>query len=117
MPKKEPAQIVNPVTSSMTDLRPITNGVFNADNAEGNSFGNVSMLKSVTNFLGSNYGFKKAIPSADSQSFPDTAPSKSSTLKMIGLGNFQNMKRIFPASDTSSMTVLISEETTALSPS
>ena len=89
MPKKEPVQIVNQATSSMTDLRPTTNNVSNVEDAKNDSFGNVLMSKNVTSFLGSNFGFKKAIPSADSQSFPDTAPSKSSTLKMIGLGNFQ----------------------------
>ena len=117
MPKKEPVQIVDQAPSSLMDLQPITNDVSGVGNAKSDSFGNVLMSKNGTNFLGSNSGFKKAIQSADSPSFPAIAPLNSSKSKIIGLSNFQSATRISPESNTSSMTVLISDETTALSPS
>ena len=117
MPKKEPVPIVNQTTSSMMDLRPTTNNVSDVEDAKNDSFGNALMSKNVTSFLGSNSGFKKAIPSADFHSFLDTAHSKSSKSKIIGLNNFHSATRISPTSNMSSMTALISDETTALSPS
>ena len=117
MPKKEPVQIVNQVPSNMTDSQPITNDVSGVGNVKSDSFGNVLMSKNVMSFLGSNSGFKKAIPSVGSHSFRDTAPSKLSKSKIIGLSNFQSTTRIWPKSNMSSMTALISDETTALSPS
>jgi hypothetical protein len=117
MPKKEPVQSVNHVTSNTTDLRQITNNVFSACNVENDSFGNALTSKNVTNFPGSISGFRKVIPSEDSHSFLDTAHLKSSKLKIIGLPNFQSATPIFPKSSTSSMMVRISDGTTALSPS
>ena len=117
MPKKEHVQIVNQVTSSMMDLQPITNDVFDAGNVKNDSFGNVLMSKNGTNFLGSNSGFKKAIQSAGSLNFPATAHSKLSESKIIGLNNYQSTIGISLKSNTSSTTALISDETTALSPS
>ena len=114
MPKKEPAQIVNQTTSSMTALQQIINTVFGVDNAESDLSGNVLMSKNVTNFLGSNSGFKKAIRSADSRSSQDTAHSKSRKSKIIGLINFRSTTATSPKSNMSSMTALISDETTAL---
>ena len=115
MPKKEPVQIVNQITSSMTALQQIINNVFGVDNAESDLSGNVLMSKNVTNFLGSNSGFKKAIQSGDSQSSRDTAHSKSNKSKIIGLSNSQSIIRTSLRSNMSSTTALISDETTALS--
>ena len=114
MPKKEPAQTVNQRTSSMMDLPPSANSVFDAGDAGNVLFGNVLMSKNVTNFLGSNSGFKKAIRSADSRSSQDTAHSKSRKSKIIGLINFRSTTATSPKSNMSSMTALISDETTAL---
>jgi hypothetical protein len=69
------------------------------------------------NFPGSNSGSKKAIPSGDSQSFPDTAHPKSNALKIIGSISAQNTKPISPASNTFSVTALILERTAASSAS
>ena len=117
MPKKDPVQNVNQTVSITMDLQETANNVSGVDDAESDLFGNVLMLKNVTSSLGSNSGFKKAIPSADSHSFLDTAHSKSSKSKMIGLINFQPTTLISPKSNTSFMMVPISDETTALSPS
>jgi hypothetical protein len=115
MPKKEPVPIVNQTTSSATALQQITNSVFGAGDVESDLSGNVLMSKNATNFPGSNSGFKKAIRSGDSQSFQDTAHSKSSKSKMIGLSNLRSATQISREFNTSSMTALISEETIALS--
>ena len=115
MPKKEPVPIVNQRTSNMMDLRQITNNVSVAEDVESILFGNVLMSKNVMSFLGFASGFKKAIPSEDSQNSRDTAPLKSSKSKTIGLCSFQSTTPTSPKSNISFMTALISEETTALS--
>ena len=115
MPKKDHALIVNQTTSSTTALQQIINNVFGVDDAESDLSGNVLMSKNVTNFLGLNSGFKKAIRSGDSQNSLDTAHPKSSKSKIIGLTNFRNATATSLKSNMSSMTALISDETTALS--
>lgn len=115
MPKKEPAQSANHAISNMTDLPRITNSVFDADSAKKDSYGNVLMLKNATNFLGSNYGSKKAIPSGDSRSFPDTAHSRSSESKIIGWVNTQHIPPTFQKYSTFFTMAPISEGTTVSS--
>ena len=117
MPKKEPAQNVKHATSNMMDLRQIKNSASDVGDVENVSFGNAAMLKNVTNFLGSNSGFKKVIPSGDSQSSRDTAHPKSSKSKIIGLSNPQSTIWTSLKSNMSSTMVLILDETTALSQS
>ena len=117
MPKKERAQIVNQAMSSATALQQVINNVFSVDDAESDLSGNVLMSKNVTNFLGSNSGFKKVIPSGDSQSSRDTAHPKSSKSKIIGLSNPQSTIWTSLKSNMSSTMVLILDETTALSQS
>ncbi len=115
MPKKEHAQVVNQTMSSATALQQIINNVFSVDDAKSDLSGNVLMSKNVMSFPGSNSGFKKAIRSGDSQSSQDTAHSKSSKSKIIGLSNPQSIMRTSLKSNTSSTMALISDETTALS--
>ena len=117
MPKKEPVQIVDQVTSSMTDLRPITNDVFDVVDAKSDSFGSVLMLKSVTSFLGSNLGSKKVILSEGLLNSPVTVLPRSNKSKIIGFINRPNKRPISLPCDTSFMTALTLAETTALSPS
>jgi len=117
MPKKEFALIANQTTLTTMVLRQIINSVSAAGDAINALFGNALMSKNVMSLLGSNYGSKKAIPLADSQNFPDTAHSKSSKSKTIGLINFQCPTPISQPFDTHSVTALISETITALSPS
>lgn len=115
MPKKEPAQIVNQPTSAVTDLREITNNVFDAAHVKNDLFGNVTMLKNVMNSLGFDSGFKKAILFGDFQSFPVTALSKSSKSKIIGLINFQFSTPTFHKLNTFFTTARILAKTTVLS--
>lgn len=117
MPKKELALIVNQPLLTRTELRQITNDVSGVGNAISALSGNAVMSKNVMNFPGSNSGFKKAILFGDFQNSPDTALSKSSKSKTTGSINSQGTTPISPTSDTSSMTALISERITALSPS
>lgn len=117
MPKKEPVQIVNQATSSVMDLRQITNNVSGAGNAGSDLSGNVLMLKNVTSLPGFNFGFKKAIRSGDFLSFPDTAHLKLNKSKIIGSINLQSAILTLPQSNMPFTTVLISEKVTALSPS
>ena len=114
MPKKELAQSANPATSNTMDLLKTTNNVFGVDSVKNDLFGNVLMLKNVTNFLGSNFGFKKAIPSEDSHSFPDTAHPKSDKSKIIGLASTQQASQTFRKSSTFFATAPISEDTNVL---
>ena len=110
MPKKEPAQIVNQTTSNTTALRSFANDVSGVVDAKSDLFGNVLMSKNVTSFLGSNSGFKKAIPSADSPNFLATAHPRSNKSKIIGLPNLPSTISISPKSSTPSMTEPTSAE-------
>jgi hypothetical protein len=116
MPKKEFALIVNQTTLTTMVLRQITSSVSAVGDAINALFGNVLMSKNAMSLPGSNSGSKKAIPFADSQNFLDTAHSKSSKLKTIGLINFQCTTPISQPFDTHSVMALISERITALSP-
>jgi len=117
MPKKDLVQNVNQVMSITMDLRETINSVSGAGDAETALSGNAGMSKSVTNFLGSSFGFKKAIRSEGSRSFPATASSKSSKSKIIGFTDRLRPATISPKSSTSSTTALILERVTALFPS
>lgn len=117
MPKKKPAQIVNQLTSSMMDSQLFANGVFDAASVKSDSFGNVSTSKNETSFLGFSFGFKKATLSAGFLNFPDTVNPKSSKSKIIGFTKPQSAISISLPSNMSSMTALILDATTALSPS
>ena len=117
MPKKEPVQIVDQVTSSMTDLRPITNGVFDVVDAKSDSFGSVLMLKSVTSFLGLNSGSKKVTLSGDLPNSLATALPRSNKSRIIGFIDYLNKTPISLLCSMSFMTALTLAETTALSPS
>jgi hypothetical protein len=107
MPKKELAPNVNLTTSNVPDLLQISNSVSSAVNVENDLSGSVSMLKNVTRFLGSIFGFRKVIRSVDFLNFQATAFLKPSKSKTIGLIKLQNQSRIFQAFNTSFMTVLI----------
>ena len=115
MPKKEPAPIVNQTISNTTDLPSFANDVSGVADAKNDSFGNVSMSKNITSFLGSNSGFKKAIPSADSHSFLATAHPRSSKSKIIGLTNLPSAISISPKSSTPFVTAPTSAKITASS--
>jgi hypothetical protein len=117
MPKKEPVSIANPPTFDVTDLRPLVSSVSVACDVINDSFGNVEMSKSATSFLGFAFGFKKVIPYADSHNSQDTAPSKLSKLKTIGLTKSRSTLPTSQRSNTSSMTALTLEKATALSQS
>ena len=115
MPKKELVQIVNQAISNKTGLHQMTNNVFDVNDVRSASFGNVSMSKSVTNFLGSSSGFKKAILSVDFQRYQVIVNSKSSKSKIIGSNKSHREKPISRKSNTRCMTELISAKTNALS--
>ena len=117
MPKKEPALIVRQATLSVMVLQHFVNNVFNVATATESSFGNDRMLRNAMSFPGLNFGSKKATPFEDFQNFPDTAPSKSNKLKIIGFLKLQNPIPIFQRSNTLFTTAPISGKTTALSPS
>jgi hypothetical protein len=114
MPKKGPAPTVKKRMSNAMALRRIINNVFNAGDALSDLFGNVRMLKNATGFPGSVFGSRKATQSEDSQSFPDTARSKSNKLKIIGSIIPQNLMPFSLKSNMPFMTALTSGKTTAL---
>jgi hypothetical protein len=115
MPKKEPAQNANQAMLNVTDSQPTTNNVFGAGHAKGALFGSAWMSESAMNSLGLSFGSRKAIRSGDFLGFPATAHRKSKKSKIIGSVNLPSSPWICLKSNTSFMTVLISEGTTALS--
>lgn len=117
MPKKEPVRVANPSTLSATDLRPLASSVSVACDVTNDLYGNVGMSNNATSFLGSAFGFKKAIRCVDFRNFPDTVHSKLSKLKTIGLIKSRSTIPISQRSNTSSTTALILEKAIALSQS